>query len=153
MAHQRRAPGEIRPAARRWILKWRGPGDRHRRAGCADARAVLRTRRLCRLAPRPGTADRPATMAAATHESLYGHNEQVYRRVGDRVAPGDALAAVGGSRRSWAGRGCTWRSARASRRSIPGVAGEAPDVVIWVTGSARQTGTVIPSLFGRRRRG
>jgi septal ring factor EnvC (AmiA/AmiB activator) len=27
--------------------------------------------------------------------SLYGHNEQVYRRVGDRVAPGDALAAVG----------------------------------------------------------
>lgn len=27
--------------------------------------------------------------------TLYGHNEQVYRRVGDRVAPGDALAAVG----------------------------------------------------------
>ncbi|WP_293850142.1 murein hydrolase activator EnvC family protein [Steroidobacter sp.] len=27
--------------------------------------------------------------------SLYGHNEQVYRRVGDRVAPGDPLAAVG----------------------------------------------------------
>lgn len=27
--------------------------------------------------------------------SLYGHNEQVYRRVGDRVAPGDLLAAVG----------------------------------------------------------
>lgn len=27
--------------------------------------------------------------------SLYGHNEQVYRRVGDRVAPGDALAALG----------------------------------------------------------
>jgi septal ring factor EnvC (AmiA/AmiB activator) len=27
--------------------------------------------------------------------SLYGHDEQVYRRVGDRVAPGDALAAVG----------------------------------------------------------
>jgi septal ring factor EnvC (AmiA/AmiB activator) len=27
--------------------------------------------------------------------SLYGHNEQVYRRVGDRVGPGDALAAVG----------------------------------------------------------
>jgi septal ring factor EnvC (AmiA/AmiB activator) len=27
--------------------------------------------------------------------SLYGHNEQVYRRVGDRVQPGDALAAVG----------------------------------------------------------
>lgn len=27
--------------------------------------------------------------------SLYGHNEQVYRRVGDRVSPGDALAAVG----------------------------------------------------------
>jgi murein hydrolase activator len=27
--------------------------------------------------------------------SLYGHNEQVYRRVGDRVAPGDVLAAVG----------------------------------------------------------
>jgi septal ring factor EnvC (AmiA/AmiB activator) len=27
--------------------------------------------------------------------SLYGHNEQLYRRVGDRVAPGDALAAVG----------------------------------------------------------
>ena len=27
--------------------------------------------------------------------SLYGHNEQLYRRVGDRVATGDALAAVG----------------------------------------------------------
>ena len=27
--------------------------------------------------------------------SLYGHNEQVYRRVGDRVAPGDVLAVVG----------------------------------------------------------
>jgi len=27
--------------------------------------------------------------------SLYGHNEQVYRRVGDRVQPGDVLAAVG----------------------------------------------------------
>lgn len=27
--------------------------------------------------------------------SLYGNNEQVYRRVGDRVAPGDVLAAVG----------------------------------------------------------
>lgn len=27
--------------------------------------------------------------------SLYGHNEQVYRRVGDRVSPGDVLAAVG----------------------------------------------------------
>jgi septal ring factor EnvC (AmiA/AmiB activator) len=27
--------------------------------------------------------------------SLYGHNEQVYRRVGDLVSPGDALAAVG----------------------------------------------------------
>jgi len=27
--------------------------------------------------------------------SLYGHNEQIYRRVGDRVSPGDPLAAVG----------------------------------------------------------
>jgi septal ring factor EnvC (AmiA/AmiB activator) len=27
--------------------------------------------------------------------SLYGHNEQLYRRVGDRVVPGDVLAAVG----------------------------------------------------------
>jgi murein hydrolase activator len=27
--------------------------------------------------------------------SLYGYNEQLYRRVGDRVAPGDVLAAVG----------------------------------------------------------
>ena len=27
--------------------------------------------------------------------SLYGHNEQLYRRVGDRVSPGDLLAAVG----------------------------------------------------------
>ncbi|MGH8186792.1 MAG: murein hydrolase activator EnvC family protein, partial [Steroidobacteraceae bacterium] len=27
--------------------------------------------------------------------SLYGHNEQLYRRVGDRVSPGDVLAAVG----------------------------------------------------------
>jgi septal ring factor EnvC (AmiA/AmiB activator) len=27
--------------------------------------------------------------------SLYGHNEQLYRKVGERVAPGDALAAVG----------------------------------------------------------
>lgn len=27
--------------------------------------------------------------------TLYGHNEQLYRRVGDRVAPGDPLAAVG----------------------------------------------------------
>jgi septal ring factor EnvC (AmiA/AmiB activator) len=27
--------------------------------------------------------------------TLYGHNEQVYRRVGDRVAPGDVVAAVG----------------------------------------------------------
>lgn len=27
--------------------------------------------------------------------SLYGHNEQLYRRVGDRVSPGDAVAAVG----------------------------------------------------------
>jgi len=27
--------------------------------------------------------------------SLYGHNEQLYRRVGDRVAAGDVLAAVG----------------------------------------------------------
>jgi murein hydrolase activator len=27
--------------------------------------------------------------------SLYGHNEQLYRRVGDRVAPGDVIAAVG----------------------------------------------------------
>ncbi len=27
--------------------------------------------------------------------SLYGHNEQLYRRVGERVAPGDALGAVG----------------------------------------------------------
>lgn len=27
--------------------------------------------------------------------SLYGHNEQLYRRVGDRVRPGDVLAAVG----------------------------------------------------------
>jgi septal ring factor EnvC (AmiA/AmiB activator) len=27
--------------------------------------------------------------------SLYGHNEQLYRRVGDRVAPGDPLAAAG----------------------------------------------------------
>lgn len=27
--------------------------------------------------------------------SLYGHNEQVYRRVGDRVQPGDVLGAVG----------------------------------------------------------
>jgi septal ring factor EnvC (AmiA/AmiB activator) len=27
--------------------------------------------------------------------SLYGHNEQLYRKVGDRVAPGDVLAAVG----------------------------------------------------------
>lgn len=27
--------------------------------------------------------------------SLYGHNEQLYRRVGDRVSPGDVLSAVG----------------------------------------------------------
>lgn len=27
--------------------------------------------------------------------SLYGHNEQLYRRVGDRVAPGDVLGAIG----------------------------------------------------------
>jgi septal ring factor EnvC (AmiA/AmiB activator) len=27
--------------------------------------------------------------------SLYGHNEQLYRRVGDRVSPGDPLSAVG----------------------------------------------------------
>jgi septal ring factor EnvC (AmiA/AmiB activator) len=27
--------------------------------------------------------------------SLYGHNEQLYRRVGERVSPGDVLAAVG----------------------------------------------------------
>jgi septal ring factor EnvC (AmiA/AmiB activator) len=27
--------------------------------------------------------------------TLYGHNEQLYRRVGERVAPGDALSAVG----------------------------------------------------------
>jgi septal ring factor EnvC (AmiA/AmiB activator) len=27
--------------------------------------------------------------------SLYGDNEQLYRRVGDRVAPGDVIAAVG----------------------------------------------------------
>jgi len=27
--------------------------------------------------------------------TLYGHNEQLYRRVGDRVSPGDPLAAVG----------------------------------------------------------
>lgn len=27
--------------------------------------------------------------------SLYGHNEQVYRRVGDRVVPGDPIGAVG----------------------------------------------------------
>lgn len=27
--------------------------------------------------------------------SLYGHNEQIYRRVGDRVKPGDPLSAVG----------------------------------------------------------
>jgi septal ring factor EnvC (AmiA/AmiB activator) len=27
--------------------------------------------------------------------SLYGHNEQLYRKVGERVAPGDALSAVG----------------------------------------------------------
>jgi septal ring factor EnvC (AmiA/AmiB activator) len=27
--------------------------------------------------------------------TLYGHNEQIYRRVGDRVRPGDPLAAVG----------------------------------------------------------
>jgi len=27
--------------------------------------------------------------------SLYGHNEQLYRKVGDRVVPGDALAAAG----------------------------------------------------------
>jgi septal ring factor EnvC (AmiA/AmiB activator) len=27
--------------------------------------------------------------------SLYGHNEQLYRRVGERVSPGDLLAAVG----------------------------------------------------------
>lgn len=27
--------------------------------------------------------------------SLYGHNEQLYRRVGDRVSPGDVLGAVG----------------------------------------------------------
>ena len=27
--------------------------------------------------------------------SLYGHNEQLYRRVGERVTPGDVLAAVG----------------------------------------------------------
>lgn len=27
--------------------------------------------------------------------SLYGHNEQLYRRVGDRVTPGDVLGAVG----------------------------------------------------------
>jgi murein hydrolase activator len=27
--------------------------------------------------------------------TLYGHNEQLYRRVGDRVRPGDPLAAVG----------------------------------------------------------
>lgn len=27
--------------------------------------------------------------------SLYGHNEQLYRRVGERVAPGDVLSAVG----------------------------------------------------------
>lgn len=33
--------------------------------------------------------------------SLYGHNEQLYRRVGDRVAPGDVLGAVGDA----AGRG------------------------------------------------
>lgn len=29
--------------------------------------------------------------------SLYGHNEQIYRRVGDRVAAGDTLAAAGDS--------------------------------------------------------
>ena len=27
--------------------------------------------------------------------TLYGHNEQLYRRVGERVVAGDALAAVG----------------------------------------------------------
>jgi septal ring factor EnvC (AmiA/AmiB activator) len=27
--------------------------------------------------------------------SLYGHNEQLYRRVGENVVPGDALGAVG----------------------------------------------------------
>jgi septal ring factor EnvC (AmiA/AmiB activator) len=27
--------------------------------------------------------------------SLYGYNEQLYRRVGDRVAPGDVISAVG----------------------------------------------------------
>jgi septal ring factor EnvC (AmiA/AmiB activator) len=31
--------------------------------------------------------------------SLYGHNEQLFRRVGDKVAPGDVLAAVGDSGR------------------------------------------------------
>jgi septal ring factor EnvC (AmiA/AmiB activator) len=29
--------------------------------------------------------------------SLYGHNEQLYRKVGDKVAPGDVLGAVGDS--------------------------------------------------------
>jgi len=31
------------------------------------------------------------------YRSLYGHNEQLYRKVGDTVAPGDALGALGES--------------------------------------------------------
>lgn len=55
--------------------------------------------------------------------SLYGHNEQLYRRVGERVAPGDVLAAVGDA--PGFGRGGLYLEIRKGRDTV--------DPAAWLT--------------------
>ena len=63
------------------------------------------------------------------------------------------LAADEEGRPGWAGRGCTWRSARASSRSTPRNGCQNPNLgrnfVTCITGPALQT-CLKSSLFGRR---
>ena len=48
--------------------------------------------------------------------SLYGHNEQVYRRVGDRVAAGDVIGAVGDA--AGVGRAALYLEIRKGRQAV-----------------------------------
>ena len=51
---------------------------------------------------------------------LYGHNERLYKEVGERVTAGDTIASVGRLRGARPPRPCTSKSARPAGRSTPG---------------------------------
>jgi hypothetical protein len=54
--------------------------------------------------------------------SLYGHNEELFRKVGDTVVAGDVIGSVGDSGGTTASPRCTSRYAVDARPSTPGLA-------------------------------